>query len=178
MPGGGDRGAHRPWRSRGRRPAERPRSRTRFQTSQRGVLSPTRLAPWAIWDPGLSLPVTFARSSAGYLSQTALCRPGVGGTVPLSNPPPPLEICKVGGSASVRLFRRARLGHEFRGFWDFVRPTCSPAVGSSPPGGAGGVVWQHPTVREWVCGPSRRVFPHTCSQRGAVVAATRPLGDT
>lgn len=53
----------------GEAPGERPRSpRTRFQTFRRGLVSPTRLAPRAFWDPGLSLPVTFARSSAGYLA--------------------------------------------------------------------------------------------------------------
>lgn len=150
--------------------------------SSAAFCGPTRFVPWALWVPGL--PCRFRRTRGGspvpgfpgLLSAAWGC-----GERSRLGPPPPLHEAPgrvrgrgpcvswaVPGSASGPPVQRV-LG---------ASPSFYRRVDALLLLAGLGVVGQHPSVREWVCGRSRLAFPYTCSQRGAVAAATRPLRDT
>lgn len=171
-----------PWMRRGR--AERPRGpRTRFQTSQRGLLSPSALCPsgsLGSW-PFPSLSPDPPQMTCSTLPGAAQHGSGVRGALP---PRPPFLHAVPGKVRS----RGPYVSQAFQGerVWTPVQrvvgppPRFDPARGRSPaPGGTGeGAVGPPPSVREWVCGRSRRALTHTCSQCEGVAAATRLRGDT
>lgn len=166
-----------PWR---RCLAERLRSpRMGFQTFQRGLLWPNALCPLGSlgsW-PSMSLSPDPRWVASPRLPGAAQCCLGVRsrlGPPPLHEAPGkvrgrgPCVSWAVSGSASGPPVQRV-LG---------ASPSFYRRVDALLLLAGLGVVGQHPSVREWVCGRSRLAFPYTCSQRGAVAAATRPLRDT
>lgn len=177
-----------PWLRRGR--AERPRGpRTRFQTSRRGLLSPARCAPRALWVPGLSrhfhrirhrLP---ALRFPGLLSTALGC--GERSRLDPHSSVQSLEKCEVGGPTSARLFRGSASGPQFRGLWDLLPVSIRPVDAllllaglgrgrRAAPECAGVGLWSQPTcIHTHVLAARGCRCRHTAA-RGHLDAAARP----